>query len=316
MNIQLTNVISDISGDTGLRIIDAILEGERDPEELAKLRDARIQASPRELARALEGTWKEEHLFTLEQARLTYLHYQELIAQCQEHIEQQMRLLDSRQPSSASEASKPTPAQNSQKSKGEAKIYQLTEPPAQNSNVTDAQKPAGPFNLTDELKRITGVDLLKVPGLGPVTVQVVLSEIGTDLSRWPTEKHFASWLGLCPDHRISGGKILGRSTRPVVSRARNALRLAAHTLQRSQTALGAKYRRLKSRLGAPKTIVAMAHQLARLIWRMMTQGTEYVEAGLEAYEAKFRNQRIRWLKQQAKQFNMQIVELEPVNSKT
>ena len=129
------------------------------------------------------------------------------------------------------------------------------------------------------------------------------------------EKHFASWLGLCPDHRISGGKILGRSTRPVVSRARNALRLAAHTLQRSQTALGAKYRRLKSKLGAPKTIVAMAHHLARLIWRMMTEGTEFVETGLEVYEAKFRSQRIRWLKQQAKQFNMQLVELESVNSK-
>lgn len=314
MNVQLTNVISDISGDTGLRIIDAILQGERDPKELAKLRDARIQATPRDLARALEGTWKEEHLFTLEQARLTYLHYQELIGQCQERIEQQMRVLDSRQPGPEPEASN-TPAPNSQKSKSEAKIYQLTEPPPQNSKLTDAQKPAGSFNLTDELKRITGVDLLKVPGLGPVTVQVVLSEIGTDLSRWPTEKHFASWLGLCPDHRISGGKILGRSTRPVVSRARNALRLAAHTLQRSQTALGAKYRRLKSKLGAPKTIVAMAHHLARLIWRMMTEGTEFVETGLEVYEAKFRSQRIRWLKQQAKQFNMQLVELETVNSK-
>jgi len=313
MNIQLTNVISDISGDTGLRIIDAILEGERDPQELVKLRDARIQATPRELARALEGTWKEEHLFTLEQARLTYLHYQELMAQCQERIQQQMRALDSRPPGPEPEAPAPTPAPSSGIFKSETKIYPLTQPAPQNSNPGDRQKAAGSFHLSDELKRITGVDLLKVPGLGPVTIQVVLSEIGTDLTRWPTEKHFASWLGLCPDHRISGGKILGRSTRPVVSRARNALRLAAHTLQRSQTALGAKYRRLKSRLGAPKAIVAMAHQLARLIWRMMTQGAEYVEAGLEAYEARFRNQRIRWLKNQAKQFNMQLVELQSVN---
>lgn len=309
-------MISDISGDTGLRIIDAILQGERDPEQLAKLRDARIQASPRELARALEGTWKAEHLFTLAQARLTYLHYQELIAQCQERIQQQMQVLESRQPSPKPEASNRTPTPNSPKSKSEAKIYQLTQPPPQNSKLTAPQKPAGSFNLTDELKRITGVDLLKGPGLGPVTLQVVLSEIGTNLSPWPTEKHFASWLGLCPDHRISGGKILGPSTRPVVSRARNALRLAAHTLQRSQTAFGAKYRRLKARLGAPKAIVAMAHHLARLIWRRMTQGCEFVETGLEVYEAKFRNQRIRWLKQQAKQLDLQVIELEPVNSKS
>ena len=253
----------------------------------------------------MEGTWKEEHLFTLEQARLSHLHYQELLAQCQQRIEQQMQALDSRQPATGTEA---------KKSDRPVKIYPLRDEPTPSSAPTSrAPQTAGAFNLTQELQRVTGVDLLKVPGLGPVTVPVVLSEIGTDLKRWPTEKHFASWLGLCPDHRISGGKILGRSTRPVVSRARNALRLAAHTLQRSKTALGAKYRRLKSRLGAPKAIVAMAHQLARLIWRMLTQGIEYVEIGLEAYEAKFRDQRIRWLKKQAKQFNLELIELQ--NSK-
>ena len=289
MNIQLANVISDISGETGLRIIDAILEGERDPQQLARLRDRRIRATPLQLADALEGHWKEEHLFTLEQARLTYSHYQEQILQCEERIQQQMRALDSRAP--------------------EAAVTPQTVPEPDHQRAPQPPAP-GPFKLGEELKRILGVDLSQVPGLGPVTIQVILSEVGTDLSRWPTEKHFASWLGLCPDHRISGGKILGRSTRPVVSRARNALRLAAYTLDRNTSALGAKYRRLKRRLGAPKAIVAMAHHLARLIWRMLTQGAEYVEKGLEAYEAKFRAQRIRWLKKQAKDLNMQLLELQ------
>ena len=289
MNVQLANVISDISGETGLRIIDAILEGELDPRRLAELRDRRIKASLPELVAALEGHWKDEHLFTLEQARLTYSHYQEQIAQCDERIQQQMRALDCRAPAGA--VATPSASQSEDQPSGKGST-----PP--------------PFKLGDELKRITGVDLMKVPGLGPLTIQVVLSEVGVDLSRWPSEKHFASWLGLCPDHRISGGKILGRSTRPVVSRARNALRMSAYTLERHTGSMGAKYRRLKRRLGAPKAIVAMAHHLACLIWRMLTRGVEYVEKGLEAYEAKFRAQRLRWLKKQAQDLNMQLVELQ------
>jgi len=128
------------------------------------------------------------------------------------------------------------------------------------------------LELSSELRRIVGVDLLKIPGVGPLTAQIVLSEIGTDMSHWPTEKHFASWLGLCPDHRISGGRILARSTRPVVNRARNALRIAVYSLERSKTGIGAKYRRLKSKLGAPKAIVAMAHHPARMIYRMINSG--------------------------------------------
>ena len=161
--------------------------------------------------------------------------------------------------------------------------------------------------MSVELKRIVGVDLTQIDGIGAVTAQVVLSEIGTDMNRWPSEKHFASWLGLCPDHRISGGKILGRSTRPVVSRARNALRLAAYGLERSQSAIGAKYRRLKRKLGAPKAIVAMAHHLARLIYRMIKYGHDYVDKGMAAYEAKYRGHRLNWLKKQAQELNVQIL---------
>lgn len=284
MNVQLANVISDISGETGLRIIDAILQGERDPQALARLKHRRVEASHEQIALALEGHWKDEQLFALEQVRLSYAHYEEQIAQCDEQIQKQILSLQSRLPGPG-------------KTEAQGKTYVL-KPEA-------GQAPA--FNLGQELQRIVGVDLTQIPSIGPLTAQVVLSEVGTDMSPWATEKHFSSWLGLCPDHRISGGRILGRSTRPVVNRARNALRIAAYTLERSKTGLGAKYRRLKRKLGAPKAIVAMAHHLARLIYRMIKFGQEYVEKGMEAYEAKYKEQRIQWLKKQAKELNMQLV---------
>jgi transposase len=289
MNVQLANVISDVSGETGLRIIDAILSGERDPENLARLKDSRIRASLPVLTRALAGHWKDEQLFILEQARLSYAHYQEQIMQCQQQIEQQMRLVKSRLPENST---------------------QLPSTPIADRD----EKPAAVrFDLQAELRRIVGVDLTAIDGIGSITAQVVLSEIGTDMSFWRTEKHFASWLGLCPDHRISGGRILGRSTRPVVNRARNALRLAAYTLDHSHSALGAKYRRLKRRLGAPKAIVAMAHHLARLIYRMIKFGHEYVDKGMEAYEARYRQQRIRWVEKVAKELNLQVTQMETIN---
>lgn len=278
MNVQLANTISDISGETGLRIIDAILAGQRDPEVLARLKDSRIRASQRELTRCLEGHWKEEQLFILEQARLSYAHYQEQLTQCEDRIERHMKALESRE--------------------------LKTDCPAK---ATANKKPQR-FDLSAELRRVVGVDLTAIDGIGPVTAQVVLSEIGADMSRWPTEKHFSSWLGLCPDHRISGGRILGRSTRPVVSRARNALRLAAYSLEQSQSWLGAKYRRLKRKLGAPKAITAMAHHLARLIYLMIKNGEQYVDQGIKAYEERYRAQRLKWLEKQAREFKMKLVE--------
>ena len=293
MNVQLANVISDISGETGLAIIDAILAGQRDARALAKLKGPRIEASSTTLARALEGHWKDEEIFNLEQARLSYAHFQEQIQQCQERIERQMQAIAGRLP-----VSRPVGPLESQEAEAAVSRGSADTPQS--------------FDLGAELKRILGVDLMAIDGIGPVAAQVVLSEIGFDMSRWPTEKHFASWLGLCPDHRISGGKILGRSTRPVVSRARNALRLCAYTLTHSKSWLGAKYRRLKAKLGAPKAIVAMAHHLARLIYRMIKNGEEYLDKGMAAYEAKYRAQRIKWLQKQAKELNLQLVEQQAV----
>ncbi len=297
MNVQLANVISDISGETGLAIIDAILAGERDARTLAKLKGPRIVASVTTLARALEGHWKDEELFRLEQARLSYAHFQEQIQQCQERMQQQMQAIEGRstEPSPVGSPAALAPGQG-----------------VEGAARKPGASPGPGFDLAAELKRILGVDLTTIDGIGPVAAQVILSEVGTDMSRWATEKHFASWLGLCPDHRISGGKILGRATRPVVSRARNALRLCAYTLSHSKSWLGAKYRRLKAKLGAPKAIVALAHHLARLIYRMIKNGLEYVDKGMAAYEAKYRAQRIKWLQKQAKEFNLELVEQQAV----
>jgi hypothetical protein len=297
MNVQLANVISDISGDTGLAIIDAILSGERDPGNLAKLKGPRIVASLRTLERALEGHWKDEEIFALEQARLSYAHFQEQLMQCQQCTEQQMRALADQLPR--------VPAQEDPAPVGQSQTQRKV------SGQGSDQKSQS-FNLSFELKRVLGVDLTVIDGVGSVAAQVILSEVGTDMSRWPTEKQFASWLGLCPDHRISGGRILGRSTRPVVSRARNVLRMCAYALTQSQSWLGAKYRRLRHRLGAPKAIVAMAHHLARLIYRMIKNGQEYVDKGVEAYESKYRAQRIKWLGKQAKELDLKLVEIQAI----
>lgn len=297
MNVQLANVISDITGETGLAIIDAILTGERDGRRLAKLKGPRIVASAAALTEALTGQWKEEELFRLEQARLSYAHFLQQLEECEQRIEQQMRSLASRLPVVAAPA-----AQASQ-----------PQVPAESAlAVSKAAAPALPpsFDLGAELKRVLGVDLTQIDGVGPVAAQIILSEVGTDMSWWPSEKQFASWLGLCPDHRISGGKILGRSTRPVVSRARNALRLCAYTLTNSKSWLGAKYRRLKGKLGAPKAIVAMAHHLARLIYRLIKYGQDYVDKGMEAYEQKYRAQRQQWLQKQAKELGLELVKSE------
>jgi len=162
------------------------------------------------------------------------------------------------------------------------------------------------FDLRSELYRVTGTDLTQIDGIDVTTAQTVLAETGPDMSAWRTEKHFVSWLGLCPDHRISGGKVLKRGTRKVVSRAATAFRMAASTLRRSQSALGAKYRRLQSRLGPAKAITAMAHHLARLFYRMIKYGSHYVDHGMAAYEERFREQQLKWLARKAAELKLYL----------
>lgn len=282
MNIQLSNVISDISGMTGMAILRDIVKGERDPETLAMHKNSRIRATRQEIARSLEGTWRPELLFVLEQSLDLYQIYQKKIQSCDQRIDQQLRNM-------------------------EARVDPLSDPMPEPRRGKDARRHPSGFDLRGCLYRVTGVDLTQIDGIDVQNAQTIVSEVGVDMSRWKTEKHFASWLGLCPDNRISGGKVLKRGTRQVVNRASTALRLAASALLRSQSALGAKFRRLRSKLGAPKAITAMAHVLARLVYRMLKFGHEYVDRGIQFYETKYKQQQLRWVAKQAAALSMQLV---------
>lgn len=279
MNLQLANVISDISGATGLAILRAIVAGERDPGRLSSLKNSRIRASREEIAQSLEGDWRSELLFVLEQSLELYDIYLGKIAACDQRVEAHLKTIES-------------------------KVEDVPQP---SSESGQSRGPGLRFDLRSHLSRIAGVDLTQVDGLNVQTVQTIISEVGVDMSRWHTEKQFSSWLGLCPDNRISGGKVLKRGTRQVVNRAATALRLAAWSLIRSQSALGANFRRLRSKLGAPKAITAMAHKLARLIYRMLKFGAAYVDKGIEAYESRYRQQQMKWLTKQAAALNLQLV---------
>jgi transposase len=281
MNLQLANVISDISGTTGLRILHAIVEGERDPQRLATLRDWRIKATPEEVANSLLGNWRDELIFVIEENLALYGAYQQKIERCDQRIEQHLKSMPAQVDSETNPLPKPR--------KG--------------------KRPHGnapSFDLRSELYRVTGTDLTQIDGIDVVTAQAILADTGADMTAWRTEKHFVSWLGLCPDHRISGGKVLQRGTRRVVSRAATAFRLAASTLRRSQSALGAKYRRLQSRLGPPKAITAMAHHLARLFYRMVKYGTQFIDHGMAAYEARFKEQQLKWLSKKAAELRFRL----------
>jgi transposase len=281
MNIQLANVISDLSGVTGQMIVRAIVGGERDPRKLAELSHPRIQASRGQIAESLEGNWRQELIFVLQQEIEMYDTYQRRISECDQQLQKHLAAFADTVPPPAKEELPP-------KKKGK-----------QNKNNPH-------FHLADELQRIAGVDLTRIDGVDVMVAQTLVSEVGLDMSRWKTEAHFASWLGLCPDNRISGDKVLARGTRHVVNRAATALRMGASTLLRSQTYLGAQYRRLRSKLGAPKAITAMAHRLARLVYRMLKYGQQYVDKGAEYYEQRNRQQQIEFVRKKAAQLGLQV----------
>jgi len=252
MNVQLANVISDLSGLTGQTIVRAILGGERDPRKLAELSHPQIRASRPEIAKSLEGNWRPELLFVLQQEVEMYDTYQRRIGECDRELEAHLKTFADKVRSKQAEAESASDERKG--SKG-----QKTKP-AQNSKRSQGNAPR--FDLRSELYRISGVDLTRIDGIHSLVAQTVISEVGLDMSRWNTEAHFASWLGLSPDNRISGDKVLSKGTRHVVNRAATALRMAATTLLRSQSYLGAQYRRLRTKLGAPKAITAMAQSAA------------------------------------------------------
>lgn len=281
MNLQLANVISDLSGTTGQAIVRAIVAGERNPRKLAELSHPRIEASREEIAKSLEGNWRPELVFVLRQEVEMYDTYQRRIAECDQQLQKHLATFaDTVLPQSP-----------------EAK-------PTQKKAKSTKNGPR--FDLSNELYRITGVDLTRIDGIDVMVAQTLLTEVGMDMSRWPTEAHFSSWLGLCPDNRISGDRLLGKGTRRVVNRAATALRLAARNLIRSRSYLGAQYRRLRTKLGAPKAITAMAHRLARLVYRMLKYGQRYVDKGTEYYENRYRQQQVHLLQKRAAKLGLQI----------
>lgn len=285
MNLQLHHVISDIMGDTGMKIVRAIVEGERDPEVLAKHRDRRCKSSLDDIRGALTGNYRAEHLFSLKQSLELYDYFQEKIEACDNEIEKKM-----------AEFSTNMNAIN-------IPVEEL------NPHKKKVNKGAPAFNLGSELHRLTGVDLLAVPGVNTITALQLIGEIGLDMTRWNNAKQFASWLGLCPGNKVSGGKRLSGKTKPSNNRGAATLRMAASTLYRSQTALGSYLRRLKSYKGPMKAITATAHKLAKIIYNMLRHGVEYKEAGQGYYEEQYRDRTIKNLKRKAAEFGLNIVEM-------
>src|SRR6266581_4403442 len=265
MNLKLTQVVSDITGVTGMAIIKAIVAGERDPVTLAKLRNPHCQHGEDEIAKALQGTWRAEHLFALRQAVELYQFYHQQVALCDQQIKAHLETF------------------------GDKSAGQPLPPKAHRHKKTNEPH----FDARTPLYRLAGVDLTTIEGIEENTALVILSEIGTDMTRWPSVKHFCSWLGLCPQHQISGGKGLSRRVRPGAHRVTVALRLAAGSVHHSQSAFGVFFRRLRARLGAPKAITATTHKLARLVYSLLQHGTAYVQQGMEAYEAQYRDRKVQ-----------------------
>lgn len=278
MNVKLQHVVSETMGKTGQAIIRAVVAGERDPQVLASLRDRRCAHSEETIAKALQGTWREEHLFALRQTLALYDVHQRLIEECDEAIEKLLRSFPG--------------------------ITDAT--PAPRPKGRRRNQPV--FDLRDHLIRMTGVDLTRIEGISTQTALTVLSEIGTDPTRWPSEKHFSSWLGLCCGAHRSGGRQLSSRTKPCANRAAAALRVAAQSLARSDSALGAFLRRkAHTRLGMPGAITATAHKLATRIYAMLRYGTEYVAQGADEYERAHRDQLLRSLQRRANKLGLQLV---------
>jgi len=283
MNVILDKVVSDITGVTGMRILDAILAGERDTSRLAQLKDHRIHATEAQIIKALEGDYRPEHLFTLRQALELYRYTRDHIFKCDIEVENVLKKIQK---------------------KADAQSHPL---PASTSSHKKPQRNEPSFDMRTYLYEILGVDATQIPGFQASTVQVLLSEAGADMSRWKTEKHFASWLGLCPDPHISGGKIVRNRTKPSQNRAALALRRAAMTLLRSPTWLGAFYRRSRARLGAPKTITATAHKLAVVYYLMVKNGRPYKELGEDYYSTHHKARTLRRIKDQAGKLGYKLI---------
>jgi transposase len=289
MNVQFQHVISDLTGLTGLAVLDAIVAGERNPEVLAKLRDPRIKASEDTLRKSLEGNWRAEHILALKQRLSLYRSHRDLIDECDKEIEKLVAAFAPR----VDPDEKPMPEDRKQKQRKRKK----------KSGSPD-------FNMRAEAYKLFGVDLTQIPGLMTL-IFMLFSEVGRDMSRWPTAAHFVSWLGLCPDNDISGGKVLWRGARKTKNRAGTLFRLAAHALHRDQTPMGDYLRRMKAKLGPAAATTATAHKIAVIFYTLVSKQVEY-DASLWAKRDEMREKRIEArLQKQAAQRGYKLVPLEP-----
>jgi len=283
MNIQLAQVVRDITGVTGLRILRDIIAGQRDPHHLAQHRDYRCHASEAEIVAALTGNYRAEHVFVLQQNLELFDGYERQLRVCDAAVEAYLQQL------TVDRCSPPTPL-----------------PPARRRPKLHRNEPR--FEMRTPLYQLTGVDLSQIDGIGPYNALRLVSEIGTDLTRWPTDKHFTSWLTLAPNNKVSGGRLLSSRTQPSANRAAAILRLAAMNLGRTQTALGAFYRRLAVRIGKAKAITATAHKLAILVYHTLKDHLVYADPGAEAYDAQHRTHVVRRLRQRAHHLGFDLVD--------
>jgi transposase len=291
MNLQLGNVISDVVGETGQKILRAIIHGERDGVKLARFKNSHIRASEDEIAKSLVGNWREEHLFALKQAMALYDAYGDQLQECDRQLETMLARLG----------------------------WHDGEPgkPKRRSHGKNAPR----FDVRGYLFKMCAVDLTRIDGIDATTALKVIAEVGPDLTRFPTVKHFTSWLGLCPGTKISGGKRLSGASKRTANHAAHALKTAAASLRASQSSLGAYYRRLCARLDKSKAITATAHKLARLIYAMLTKGSEYVDRGQDDFEERYRQRVMHHLKRKAAAMGFILqpvvtVENSPVHSVT
>jgi transposase len=312
MNLHVHHALSDLTGESGMAMLEAIEKGERDPQRLAALANRRVKKTPAQLTAALTGNYREEELFVLQQALASYRHFRGQIAACEEQVCRRVEALEAALPKKAAGTATATPggAAPLQQDAPAASAPAGGSAPEQAKGCRARKRSEKEQSLALALQRIFGVDLTVLPGLGVMAVLTLLSELGTDMSRWRHAKAFASWLGLCPNHRISGGRVLSAHSRKVVNRAATAFRMAALTIGKTDTPLGCFYRRKAAQFGAPKAITATARKLACLVYEMVRTGQEYRPQSASAYQKRYDEARLKSFCQRAKELGYGLVKLE------
>jgi len=310
MNIQLATHIRDITGLTGMNIITAILNGERDENQFAKLIQPNCKKPVKAITDSLKGNYREEHLFALKQSRDLYFYYTEKISECEREMEKALQELVELKHIEI-------PIENDLFHKNVSDISESTNQKYEKDgrrrkktnlqNIRGSHRKGISFLAGPMLSKLVGTDLVSIPGIEQATALKLIAELGGSVEAWPTAKRFASWLGLCPGNKISGGQVISSRTKPCANRVAGLLRQAANGLWKAKCYLGAYLRRMQSRLGGMKAITCTAHKLARIIWMMIKEGKKYEDLGEEHYEITYRKRRMSALERQAQEMGMKLV---------